>query len=204
MLIGSPTAGGITLLVHEVESVFYGPQVLRVPQYQICLSRGAQRVYVTVGVLSRQHIFTLRERIEEFLVEEQPLRQFKVACVPAALICEELILWKGVALVPGVKCEILAIVHGRFPMRHGFGGKIFTNSIGGAAEHIQRQRIFRIRMGVDETANQLVVDVRGESILDVEFALGMNGGSVAANHAADFFAASLVLSGSIVTRQRGH
>ena len=70
MLIRSPAAGGITLLVHKVEPVPYGSQILRISENQVGLGRRTQRVYVTIGVFSRQNVLTLRERIEEFLIEE--------------------------------------------------------------------------------------------------------------------------------------
>ena len=120
------------------------------------------------------------------------------------LIREKLIFGKRIAFVPAVQRKILTIIDGRFPVRHGLGGKMPFGRIGCAAQNFQRQRIFRVGMRIDEAAHQFVVNIGWKAILDVEFALRLYGLREAANHAVDLGLAGCVGGSGVVARQRGH
>src|SRR5450432_1173337 len=138
MFIGSPASGRKTLLLNKAEAIRNSLQVLRIAQHQVSLGRRTQRIHVTVGVSARQNVLASPQRIEKLVVEEKSLGQLEVSGISGSLIREKLILGHRITFVPGVLREVLAIVDGRLPVRHGFRWKVFRNGIGGATQYIQR------------------------------------------------------------------
>ncbi len=86
--VGAPSASNVTLFLDHTEAVGRGAQVLFVAEHQISLHRGAERVHVTVGVLTGKVVRAFRERIKIFLFDKADCK-ILVSRVAAALIREE-------------------------------------------------------------------------------------------------------------------
>src|SRR5690242_11505595 len=101
-LIGTPASGNEALGTQSVKPISCRSQVFFTSERQVSLHRGAQRIYMAVCMSGRQCILAQGERSKKRIVQVSS-PNFLVPLTRSTLVCDELVLWNGVRLIPRIR-----------------------------------------------------------------------------------------------------
>ena len=183
--VRAPSAGDVALFLDHAEAVGRGAQILFVAEHQISLHRGAERVHVTVGVLTGKVVRAFRERIKVFLLDEAD-GEILVTGITAALIGEEEIFRQRVGFIEGVG-NILVETRALFGAAERFFRQVRQHGLRAAPEHIERGGIAGEFVGINQAAAGFVEGISGQAIIHIKLPGGIHRCAVAANQTLHFF-----------------
>src|SRR5579863_2312065 len=106
-----------------------------------------------------QSVVVLGQRIVVLVVDEA-LGQIEIAFVAAAFIGEKKVFRQRIGFIPG-KGDALVRAGFLLGATQSFFRKVRKHGVGGALEHIERDRVGGKLMGVDQAATRLIKRVAG-------------------------------------------